>query len=106
MKIGVALRASPNDIFGPTPPERVDQPCPVSRSGRCLLDLMDRGGAPTKGIIPENYTPRQFRLLRRFMWFLNNCGPDIQKGLDVLSANWIEGAPRGRRAARTKSLES
>jgi transcriptional regulator with XRE-family HTH domain len=98
MKIGGALRATPNDMFGPTPPERKDQPCPVSRSGRCLLDLLDKGDALPAGITPESYTTRQIRLLRRFMWFLSHCGPDVLKSLDVLSAEMVENGGKRRRA--------
>jgi transcriptional regulator with XRE-family HTH domain len=77
MKIGGALRAT---------------------SGRCLLDLLDKGDALPAGITPESYTTRQIRLLRRFMWFLSHCGPDVLKSLDVLSAEMVENGGKRRRA--------
>ena len=98
MKIGGALRASPNEMFGPTPPDRNDQPCPVSRSGRCLMDLIDTGTPLPAGISTERYTTRQIRLLRRFIRFLGTCGPDVLKSLDVLSAEMVEDGGKRRRA--------
>ncbi len=99
MKIAAAMRASPNELFGPTPPERLDKPCPVSHSGRCLLDLVDRGETTRDEIEPESYTPRQFRLLRRFMAFMNRSSPDLQRALDVIITEMLARDTRPRRSA-------
>ena len=102
MKIAAALRASPNDLFGPTHPEAKDHPCPVSHSGKCLMDLVDRGEKALEGIEPESYTPRQFRLLRRFMRFMSQSAPEAQKALDVLIAEMLgEGAGDSTRPVRS-----
>lgn len=40
-RIAAALKVSLDDLLGPTPPERRNQPCPVSPDGQCILDQID-----------------------------------------------------------------
>ena len=82
-RISTALRVPIEDLVGPSPPDRKHQPCPVTRSGRCLMDLLDTGSGGTS-FDPEAYTPRQVKLLRRFTAVLQKSNPNLQRALEVL----------------------
>ena len=84
LRIATALRVSPNDLLGPSPARRKDQPCPVSAGGQCLLDLIDTGSDRDPGERPENYSTRQLRILRRFAVLLRQGSPELLKSIEVL----------------------
>lgn len=88
-RISTALRVPMEDLLGPSPPDRKHQPCPVTRSGRCLMDLLDTGTGDTL-LDPEAYTPRQIKLLRRFTMVLQKSSPNLQRALEVLFSEILE----------------
>lgn len=90
LRIAEALRMSLEDLVGPSPPDRRPQPCLVSASGRCMLDLVDPGvGAGQRGEC-EFYSPQQIRLLKKFAGVLRRGSPDLLKALDTLLGEIVE----------------
>jgi transcriptional regulator with XRE-family HTH domain len=89
MRIAKAMRTSLVDLLGPSPPNQKEKPCPVSPSGRCLLDLIDRKAGSRRG--PETFSPRQIRLLRRFVRLVQQCSPSLLRALEVLVGEMLDG---------------
>lgn len=90
MRVASALRVSLNDLLGPSPASGRDHPCPVSMSGRCVMDLIDTGSQHGRLGPGERYTPRQLRLLRRFTVLLQRGNPNVLKALEVLVGEILE----------------
>ena len=84
VRISEALGLSLEDLVGLSPPERRPQPCPVSASGRCMMDLVDPGIGARRHGEAEAYTPQQIRLLRKFLAVMRRGGPDLLKAMEVL----------------------
>ena len=82
-RIAAALRSPLDDLVNP-PLEKHHGPCPVSRTGACMMDLLrpEIGPLPKPG--EEGYTPRQLRLLRRVTNLIGTGSPDLIKALEVL----------------------
>ncbi len=82
-RIAAALRTSLDDLVNP-PLHKHRGPCPVSRTGTCMMDLLrpEVGPLPKPG--EEGYTPRQLRLLRRVTDLIGTGSPDLIKALEVL----------------------
>jgi transcriptional regulator with XRE-family HTH domain len=100
MRIAGALRVTADDLFGPSPPEVKGQLCPVTKSGQCLLDMIDRREA-SDGEAPMSFTPRQVRLLRRFTSLVGQSDPKLLTALDVLMQQLLnERKPPGKRGGR------
>jgi len=84
MRIAVALGVSPGELFElPSRGERTG-PCPVSNSGRCLIDLMDTGSEPGLEKEMERYSARQLRLLRQFAAVLARGEEGVLKAFETL----------------------
>jgi len=62
--------------------------CPVSRHGRCLLDLVRSESDLTRGEKVEAYTPRQIRLLRRLAMWMRSARPDRLRAMEILLEDW------------------
>ena len=100
MRIAGALRVTADDLFGPSPPEVKGQLCPVTKSGQCLLDMIDRREA-SDGEAPVSFTPRQIRLLRRFTSLVAQSEPKLLTALDVLMVKLLnEKKPAGKAAGK------
>ena len=84
LRIAEALGLSIEDLVGPSPPERKPQPCPVSASGRCMMDLVDPGISCGSHGETELYSPQQIRLLRKVAAIMRRGSAELLKALDVL----------------------
>ncbi|OGQ79410.1 MAG: hypothetical protein A3F90_00645 [Deltaproteobacteria bacterium RIFCSPLOWO2_12_FULL_60_19] len=84
MRLAEALRMSLNDLLGPSPSTQKNQPCPVSSSGRCLMDLFDAGPDPARGRGDEVYSAQHLRLLRKFLALLRESDPNLLTALESL----------------------
>lgn len=93
LRIATAMKMPLADLLGPSPPEIKEMPCPISSSGRCLMDLISTGmeGDGHPGEV-EHYTPRQLRLLRRFLTLLQRSNPALLRSLEVLFAEILQPA--------------
>ncbi|MHC4503981.1 MAG: helix-turn-helix domain-containing protein [Planctomycetota bacterium] len=109
-KIAAALRVSLGELLAPRPLKPGNQGCPVSANGACMLDLMDpKWEFRSKGS-KERYSPRQVRLLRRFIALVCEGQPDLMKGFELLVGSLLEAGPqkkvhpkRGKTATRKKT---
>jgi transcriptional regulator with XRE-family HTH domain len=95
MRIAEALRISLADLLGPSPSGQRERPCPVSPSGRCFLDLVDREAGSRRGL--ETFSSRQIRLLGRFARLVERGDPALLRALEVLAGEILEGAGTRRR---------
>ena len=70
-------------LFDATPLEAKDL-CPVSLSGKCILDHlhMDRGKKPPKGV--EAYSREQLEVLRLCNFLLHRADKDLMRTLRTL----------------------
>lgn len=90
LRVSAALRVSLDDLLGPSPPDRKDRPCPASASGSCLLDLIETRSAAEHENGVESYSPRQIRVLRRFMELLRNASPGLLAAVEVVVGELAE----------------
>lgn len=82
-RIAGAMRIPLPELLGPSP-ESEGEGCPVTRSGRCLLDLVESGRPSNAGGGAETYTAAQFRLQARFAGVVHRSSPALLKALDAL----------------------
>lgn len=80
-KIANSLGVDVTAFFGHEPPLQTGDRCPVSSSGRCVLDqlLVGRGRRPD--IHWEGYTPQQLELLRLCDYLIHTGDKEILTGL-------------------------
>jgi len=96
VRIATALRASLNDLAGPSPAETRDRPCPISNDGQCLMDLVDLTLEETFEPGDRHYSPREIRLIRRFVRFMRTCSPSSMKAVEVLLAGIRHRGPNSK----------
>jgi transcriptional regulator with XRE-family HTH domain len=84
LRIARALGVPLGELFELPAPGRKTGPCPVSASGRCLIDLMDPGSRPGLEKEMERYSARQLRLLRQFAAVLARGERDVLKAFETL----------------------
>jgi len=96
MRIQRALGVGFEEIAGPDPPKKRNGPCPVSKKGRCLLDLI-RSEALVRHAAEEAYSPREVRLLRKVATWLKISPSDRVRALETLVDDLIEGSERANR---------
>jgi len=90
MRLAAALRISLNDLLGPSPSTQKGQPCPVSSSGRCLMDLFDAGPDSGRGGGDEVYSSQHLRLLRKFLALLRESDPNLLAALEALVREFLK----------------
>ena len=83
-RIVSALRIDVAELLGPSPPQRKGKPCPVSRGGECLMDIIDATAEGGSVGGPERYTPRQLRLIRRFTTLVGKNERSLLSALELL----------------------
>lgn len=84
-RIAEAMRVPLAEIADAAPNERpAAGPCPVSRSGICLMDLVrsevDGGGR----LDADLFTPTQIKLIRRFAEWVRTATRDRQRAMETL----------------------
>jgi len=96
LRVARAVKVSAADLLA-VPSESKGCPCPVTASGRCLVDLV-RTEAETAGRgTDETYTPRQIRLIRRFASWLRRLEPDRLRAIELLLGGVSETAASATR---------
>lgn len=106
-KIAKALNVSVTAFFGQEPPLESGDRCPVSTSGRCVLDqlLVGRGRKPDMKW--EGYTPQQLELLRLCDHLIHSGNRDVLNSLGTLLEAMLAFAgskdhPSGKRGIRAR----
>ncbi len=94
MRIAAALGVPLGELFELPSSGRKTGPCPVSASGRCLIDLMDAGSELGLSKEMERYSARQLRLLRQFAAVLARSEPDVLKAFETLVRKVLDGQDR------------
>lgn len=84
LRIAEALSVPLGDILALPPAGSNTGPCPVSTSGRCLIDLMGAGAEPSLENQIEHYSPRQLRLLKEFAALLAHSDQDVLRAFETL----------------------
>ncbi len=105
-RIAAALRIALPELLGPSPPARAGKPCPVSRGGQCLMDLVDTAGEFGKGKGPERYSARQLRLIRKFTSLVGEEDQKMLTALEVLVGRMSEGKTEERRSKKKKRMRA
>lgn len=108
LRVAGALKVSPEEIIGPGPVSQDDGACPISTSGRCMLDLIRSPAQVTRMTSGEVYTPREIRLLQRLADWMQGAGPDRLRAMEVLLDEMLRGRTdqpdgRGRKSRATAS---
>ena len=101
-RVATALRTPLTELLGPAPPTRTERPCPVSRGGQCLMDLVDTGAEFTRGDGPERYSSRQLRLIRRFTALVGRNERKMLTAFEVLIGRVLEDGNDAGRASKKK----
>lgn len=80
-KIAGALSVPVTSLFDPTPTLEARDTCPVSLSGKCILDhlFVARGKKPKRGV--EAYTREQLETLRLCNFLLHTRDKQLQRTL-------------------------
>ncbi len=105
-RIAAALRIALPELLGPSPPARTGKPCPVSRGGQCLMDLVDAAGEFGQGKGPERYSPRQLRLIRKFTTLVGEDDRKLLTALEVLVGRMSEGKTEERKPRKKKKTRA
>ena len=93
-RIVAALRIDVSELLGPSPPQRKDRPCPVSRGGQCLMDIIDANAEHGAADGPERYSPRQLRLIRRFTTLVGQNERSVLPALELLVGKMLNDGSR------------
>ncbi|MFZ0430003.1 MAG: helix-turn-helix transcriptional regulator [Acidobacteriota bacterium] len=105
-KISKALGVNVTAFFGQEPALESGDRCPVSTSGRCVLDqlLVGRGRKPdTKW---EGYTPQQLELLRLCDYLIHSGDKEIMSSLSTMLEALLSFSGSKERIEKRHSLRS
>lgn len=84
-KILRALRADFGELLGPESAKELRAGgCPVSRNGRCLLDLVRSDQEVARDVTRQLYSAREVRLLGRFADWMKTAPPERVQAIEVL----------------------
>jgi len=108
LRVAGALKVSPEEIVGPGPLSQDDGACPISTSGRCMLDLIRSPAQVARMVSGEVYTPRAIRLFQRLADWMQGAGPDRLRAMEVLLDEMLRGRPgsEGADGKRRRGRES
>jgi transcriptional regulator with XRE-family HTH domain len=95
-RIAGAMRVGLDELMGPV--KRTDarpDGCPISQSGRCMLDLIHSEAQRAKPENGERYTVREIRMLQSLTEWMQIATPDRLRAFEVLLGDLL----RERRAS-------
>jgi transcriptional regulator with XRE-family HTH domain len=75
-------------------PER-EKACPLTYSGQCVLDLIQKGSTRGRAGGTECYSPRDLRLVRQFMALVRQGDESLLKGFEELMGRLVRAGPGG-----------
>jgi len=74
--------------------------CPLTCSGRCVLDLVQKRSARGRKDGAECYSPRDLRLVRHFMALVRQGDGSLLKGFEELMGRLVRAEPGGKKKNR------
>ena len=74
--------------------------CPLTGSGRCVLDLVPKGSAQARADGAECYSPRDLRLVRQFMTLVREGDGSLLKGIEDLMGRLVRAGPGDAKKVR------
>ncbi len=83
-KISEALHVPLTSFFDNKPILEAKDRCPVSLSGRCILDQLFVGQGRRPKANPESYSPQQLEILRACNYLLHTGDKEIVKMLSLM----------------------
>lgn len=96
------LRASLDEIFSPDPLAlHRHGACPITREGRCLVELIRAEKGAGAQPADEQYHARDVRLLRALAHWLRSAGPERIRAMELLLDDLTRALPEGTTASRT-----
>jgi transcriptional regulator with XRE-family HTH domain len=107
MRVANSLKIEMGDLASPAPADPGHAgACPISTTGRCMLDLIRSEGRAGRVATGEIYSPREIRLLQRLADWLQEATPDRLRAMEVLLDDLLRGAAKPeerkkRRRSRT-----
>jgi transcriptional regulator with XRE-family HTH domain len=107
LRVAAALKAAPEELLGRARAAGREGACPVSTSGRCMLDLIRAEAEVARVASGEVYTTREVRLLQRLAAWMRAASPDRLRALEVILDDLLRAAggepPRGRGRQESRS---
>lgn len=103
-RLAAAMDVTMGDLVA-AEPARFKPTCPVSRSGRCIAELIYRPG-PRAQLTEERYTPRQIKLLRLANYLVECASPDTQNALETVMRGMLKLPGTARDPRRLRGLSS
>jgi transcriptional regulator with XRE-family HTH domain len=74
--------------------------CPLTFSGRCVLDLIRKQSARARADSAEGYSPGDLRLMRQFMALVRQGDGSLLKGFEELVGRLVRAVPRDGKKVR------
>jgi len=93
LRISDALGISLAEMLALKPGKEKPALCPVSATGRCMLDMIEAESVPRPPGDRERYTPRQVRLLRRLAQTIRKGDKELLSALEILLERIREADP-------------
>jgi transcriptional regulator with XRE-family HTH domain len=100
VRIAGALNVPVAAFFGGTEPLEAGDRCPVSLSGRCILDHLFAGLGPHTKQGFEDYTAAQLESLRQCNYLLHEGSADVRRTLVTLLKSLVAHDETTRRSAK------
>jgi len=76
-------------LLSPQSSTKRGKACPLTSSGRCVLDLVQKGSAHPRANGAECYSPRDLRLVRQFMGLVREGDGNLLKGIEDLMGRLV-----------------
>lgn len=109
LRVAGAMKVAPEEILGPDPATHDHGSCPISASGRCMLDLIRSEAQVARIASGEVYTPREIRLLQRLARWMDGATAERLRAMEILLDEMTRGAkelPAPRKPRKTKTKVS
>ena len=90
-RIAAALGVPISELFEERPGGE-KQPCAITASGRCIMELLHSGRGRASRARAEGYTPRQLQLLRMANYVIQSGDGRLLGALDVLLSGLLAAA--------------
>ena len=80
-------------LLGPQSSPPRGKACPLTSSGRCVLDLVRKGSTHGRADVAECYSPRDLGLVLQFMTLVRHGDGSLLKSLEELMGRLVHSGP-------------